>query len=650
MKIYIIILLCLVAIGCNQSPEEKGTNPNLAIDSLLNNEGRDTSGLKSLANSQDTPDTTRVRLLNKLALNLVDSQSDSAIIFANQALEMAKKISFKPGEAEALRIIGYYHMQNQEYGISNAHLNRSLAMWATLDNKGKQKNINALLGKIAEQLSNFPDALEHYLASLRFAEQLGDSLTAVDMRLNIGSIYGRMGQQEKSIPILESALRSYESMGDSLRIARACNNLGNVLDDVGRYIEARTYLNRAIMLVKAMRNPMGEAITLGSLANHFHFQAQYDSALIINKQILFLFEQIGDPFSLAAASINTGEILTLMKRYEEAKEYLNKGIEYAESVGAKQWLSNAHAALYDIANRQGDDASALKQYMLHIDYRDSITNEENTRKSVQVQMQYDFDKKEAETKAEQEKKNQHQRLIRNSIGGGLAISLLFLGVVWRQRNRISKEKARSEELLLNILPEEVAEELKANGSAEAVQIDQVTVLFTDFKGFTSMSEVVTPQQLVRDLNECFSAFDRITEKYGIEKIKTIGDAYMAAGGLPTPNNTHTSDVIQAAFEMRDFIELGKARKIEAGLPFFEIRIGIHTGPVVAGIVGVKKFQYDIWGDTVNTASRMESSGETGKINISGSTYQLVKDIFKCEHRGKIPAKNKGEIDMYFVEG
>ena len=165
-----------------------------------------------------------------------------------------------------------------------------------------------------------------------------------------------------------------------------------------------------------------------------------------------------------------------------------------------------------------------------------------------------------------------------------------------------------------------------------------------------MSNKLSPKDLVHDLNECFSAFDRIMEKYGIEKIKTIGDAYMAAGGLPTPNQTHAADVINAALEMHDFIETVKANKIALGLPYFEIRIGVHTGPVVAGIVGVKKFQYDIWGDTVNIANRMESSGEVGKVNVSQSTYELLKDRteFTFASRGKIEVKGKGEIEMYFV--
>jgi len=211
------------------------------------------------------------------------------------------------------------------------------------------------------------------------------------------------------------------------------------------------------------------------------------------------------------------------------------------------------------------------------------------------------------------------------------------------------EKQKSDDLLLNILPEEVANELKEKGTADAKQFEMVTVMFTDFKGFTQISEKLSPSQLVEEIHICFKAFDAIIAKHNIEKIKTIGDAYMCAGGLPVSNKTHAVDVVKAAIEIRQFMQEHLAQRKQANQEVFEIRIGIHTGPVVAGIVGIRKFAYDIWGDTVNIASRLESSGEAGKINISGGTYEYVKDKFVCTHRGKIEAKNKGQIDMYFVE-
>ena len=214
---------------------------------------------------------------------------------------------------------------------------------------------------------------------------------------------------------------------------------------------------------------------------------------------------------------------------------------------------------------------------------------------------------------------------------------------------VVKQKEKSDELLLNILPSEVADELKEKGYTTAKSFDEVTVLFSDIKGFTDVAEKLTAQKLVKEINIYFSAFDNIILKYGLEKIKTIGDAYIAAGGLPEKNQATAQNVIEAAIAMQRKIQELKQERILLNSPYFELRIGIHTGPVVAGVVGIKKFQYDIWGDTVNLAARMEQSGVPGKINISQHTYSLVKEKFNCIYRGKIEAKNKGEIDMYFVE-
>jgi class 3 adenylate cyclase len=223
------------------------------------------------------------------------------------------------------------------------------------------------------------------------------------------------------------------------------------------------------------------------------------------------------------------------------------------------------------------------------------------------------------------------------------------GELQEKNQLITKEKERSDKLLLNILPEEVAIELKDKGFANAQHFENVTVLFTDFQGFTKMSSALSPQELVAEINEYFSEFDKIVERNNVEKIKTIGDAYMAVGGLPAVNNTHANDVMNAAFEIQEFMNQKAAEKGATNLLYFKCRIGVHSGPVVAGIVGLKKFQYDVWGDTVNTASRFESNGETNRINTSTVTKNLLgNELYDFEYRGKIDAKGKGEMEMYFV--
>ena len=212
---------------------------------------------------------------------------------------------------------------------------------------------------------------------------------------------------------------------------------------------------------------------------------------------------------------------------------------------------------------------------------------------------------------------------------------------------IEGQKVRIEELLLNILPKAVSDELR-DTAATARRFNDVTVMFTDMKGFTTMAEKMTPEELVAELDECFVRFDHITSRYGIEKIKTIGDSYMSACGLPAPVECHALRAVMAAIDVREEMNRWHAEREGSNKAAWVLRIGLHSGPVVAGVVGKRKFAYDIWGDTVNTASRMESSGAPGEVNVSGTTYELVKNHFVCEHRGQVEAKNKGKIDMYFV--
>ena len=225
-----------------------------------------------------------------------------------------------------------------------------------------------------------------------------------------------------------------------------------------------------------------------------------------------------------------------------------------------------------------------------------------------------------------------------------------LNELYLSNEALVKEKNKSDGLLFNILPIEVANELKANGFYKARRFENVSVLFTDFVNFTGKSQLMEPEELVGEIDLYFKEFDSICKKYGVEKIKTIGDAYLAVCGLPIPKPDYAKKIILAALEMTMLVEEHNKQRKLLGKHFFDIRLGIHAGPVVAGIVGVQKFAYDIWGDTVNMAARMEQNSEPGKINISREVHNLVKteNYLRFETRGKILVKGKGDVDMYYV--
>ena len=354
------------------------------------------------------------------------------------------------------------------------------------------------------------------------------------------------------------------------------------------------------------------------------------------------------------------------KHYQDALDMALDGLAIAQ----KHRLRNEELDnLFPLASAYeglGKPAEALRYFKRYHELSDSLINTAAASRLTDAALTLDFQKQQladslitVQREQQAEVSLSKERARRNLLLIAGVIAVVFGSISYRQRRRTQKALKRSDELLLNILPEEVAEELKAKGHADAKHFDNVTILFTDFKGFTEASEKMTPQELVEELNTCFKAFDGIITARGIEKIKTIGDAYMCAGGLPDPKTSSPADVVHAALEMQAFMTSRKTERDAAGLPAFEMRVGIHTGPVVAGIVGVKKFQYDIWGDTVNTASRMESSGEVGQVNISEATYVLVREVkeardgkevaaFTFTPRGKVQAKGKGELAMYFI--
>lgn len=316
-----------------------------------------------------------------------------------------------------------------------------------------------------------------------------------------------------------------------------------------------------------------------------------------------------------------------------------------------------------ILNQQGRQLSQRTQQLLQqgklIGQKDSML----TKRELQLRFQEDQIKILEQEKALKIAEAEQERTVRNALLVGAGLLLVLAGLLWRliaTKQRANRELAqkntqldlareRSDELLLNILPSELVDELKVKGITRTRHHDEVTIMFTDFRDFTKISEQLSPVDLVEEIDYCFRHFDHIIGKYpSLEKIKTIGDAYLCAGGLPAAHPSHAHEMVAAALEIRDFIsELEKQRDRE-GKVAFQIRIGIHTGPVIAGVVGATKFAYDIWGDTVNTAARLESASEPGQVNISEATYLRVQNRFTCQHRGEIATKNKASMNMYFV--
>ncbi len=612
-------------------------------------------------------DSNKVSTLSFIGMSYRKFDSDKAISYGQESVALARKLKEKDILATAIYNLGNTYLRFEKYKEAMALFFEALEITRE---SGDKEGTAALLVNISNAYmvqSDYPHALEYLLEAIKLFEENGNKFGEGSSLLNIGNIYSELSDQKNALSYFKRALTVYEAIGNKLYIALAIGNIGSVYSDLGQYEQAMTFLEKSLVLYKEIGDPEGVERNLSNIGDIYLKKGDYKNALSNASEAFRIADELGSAENKGYDCLSLSKIylaiyndsknnatesvagVTKEKALSLAKQYVDTAVILLKEVGVLNTLSGAMEQLSKIDSIQGDFKSAFVNYKYFKLLNDSIFNIEKDKKITKTAMQYDFDKKEAAAKAENEKKSIRQRNIRNSITAGLAGALLFLIVVLRQRNRIAKEKQHSEELLLNILPEEVAEELKQKGSADAKQFEEVTVMFTDFKGFTQISEKLSPTELVNEIHTCFKAFDQIIGKHNIEKIKTIGDSYMCAGGLPIANKTHAADVVNAALEIQLFMQEHLMQRKKENKEIFEIRIGIHTGTVVAGIVGIKKFAYDIWGDTVNIASRMESSGESGKVNISGSTYELVKDKFTCTHRGKIEAKNKGQIDMYFVD-
>jgi adenylate cyclase len=593
-------------------------------------------------------DTLKANLYYALSKAYWNSDPKQALFFANKTLSLSKKIGYKKGIGNAFNSMGAIYMFKGDYIPAMELFQKSLTIRKKIkDMQGVAWSYNNI-GNIYSDQGNFSEALKNYIASLKIRDEIDDKNGIAASYNNIGNIYNKLGKNEEAIKNYEASLKIRKSIGYNGGIAECYGNIGSVYLKQNNYNEALKNQYAALKIFTTIEDKSGIAITYSLIGDINDRLGKYEESLKNYNDALKIYEEFEDKDLIAGSYNRIGNILTKQGNFTKAQEYLNRALIISEEIGSIENIKYGYGILTVLDSSMGNYKKALWDHKQYVYYRDSLINKENSKRIIQLQMEYDFDKKISLTKAAQEKKDAISRQLTIGLLVGLFAMLIFAVVFLIQRNKISKQKKKSDALLLNILPSEVANELKLKGHSEAKTFHNVTVMFTDFKDFTKVSEHISPEALVLELHTCFSAFDEILQKYKIEKIKTIGDAYMCVSGMPHLNPSHAKDMANAALDIMHFMNQRAKDKLERGEFCFEIRIGLNTGNVVAGIVGIKKFSYDIWGDTVNVASRMENSSESNKINISGSTYELVKNDFKCEYRGKINAKNKGEIDMYFL--
>lgn len=543
-----------------------------------------------------------------------------------QAISLAQHQSNLSAEAEARHIYSQtlYNLGKSIDAIEEIKL--AIELRKQTDEKAKISQSLNSLGIFLTEIGDYTSALESHFGSLRIKEELQDKRGIASALINIGSVYHRLHNSEQEMVMYERSLSIANEISDTRLVAYNHLNLGLLCAANGKTEEALRYLDNLDETFLSFGDKWNAVRALNNQGLIFFKSGENNKALERYELCYRLSTESQNTQGIVSSLTNIAEVKLQLGDADAAKECIDQLMPLAQKNDLKIYQQDALQILSDFYSNKNDYKSALEEFKKHVAIKDELINSQNLKQLGEMQLRYDLDRKEKEAEIHQLKNVELKETL----------------------DKLQEEKDRSEKLLLNILPEEVAEELKLTGSAKAKYFEQVTVMFIDIKNFTTISEQLSPEELVGEIDFLFRSFDKIIKRHGVEKIKTIGDAYMCAGGIPIPDLQNAENILKAAMEISGFMRaLISKRKKEHKL-FFEIRIGISSGPVVAGIVGSSKFAYDIWGDTVNTAARMEQASEVGRINVSGTTYSLLKNKFEFEHRGKINAKNKGEIDMYFL--
>jgi adenylate cyclase len=616
--------------------------------------------LKTLLQSAGE-DTTRVNILIALSKFYSRTYSKEAILYAEEARSVALKLHSKKDVALALKYIGMGYYFQGEYLETINYWQQSKAAFDSIGDKQGVANLLNNIGAIYFNQGDDNKAVANYLESLRVSEEINDKLRIATALVNLGAVYyNKKATHDLALEYYLKALPLSEELDDHDAIGTSAVNIGEIYLERDKDDSALYYFEKSLRAYQQSESG-NLSYTLNSIGKVYAKRKDFKTAISKQKEAFSTAKIHNARLEMAQSLLGLATTYELKKDFKSSAESYNEAMLIAEAIGANYELKDAYQGLANSYFQLSDYRKAFRYQTFFSTIKDTLYNAEMDKRLQAMTLTFDLEKKQGQIdlltkdKALQDLDLRRQKVIRNAAGiTGILLLILAIGLfnrykyVRRTKKIIEEEKERSEKLLLNILPVETANELKQKGSATPRHYDMVSVLFTDFKGFTKLAEKLTPQELVEELNQCFMEFDRIIDKHNLEKIKTIGDSYMCAGGIPVANNSNPVDIVKAGLEIKNYMDRLKSEREAQGKDYWELRIGIHTGPVIAGVVGKNKFAYDIWGDAVNTASRMESSGIPGQVNISGTTYDLIKDRFSCSHRGKVDAKNKGQIDMYIV--
>jgi len=646
---WIVLLLMMLKVVLQPKLNKMYKNIVLAIYLLIGfslNAQVNLDSLYTVWKDQKQLDSIRTRAYTDYIWDgFLFSQPDSAYVLAEELVSFGIDKHYLRAQYAGYTLQGVSWVNRSDFIKTLDYYNRALNIAEKMGERHALAVAYNNVGSVYHDMADYPKALDHYIKSLEFSET--NQMSAI--LNNIGRIYKKRDNYQKALEYYNRSLRINQLKGDLGEEANVLSSIGVLYRDQLDYPNALDYFTQCLEIYQQNNHQYGIADSYTKIGTVYYMQGESSTALDYYKKGLQIYEQIGTKDGIAVSLNNIGEIYLKQKAYAKALDYCQRGYEIALTTKSLIRKRSTCICLYQTYKAMGNDNKALHYFELLNAVEDSLETKEPIEKLQNMEFQ-------SETrliqKAHEEAIQQKERTRNISLIAG-AFFLLLAGsfyIRWRyvrkSKATIQIEKDRSDNLLLNILPKEVAQELKVSGKAAPKKYENVTILFTDFKDFTKLTASIPASKLVVELNDIFGQFDDIMDEFGIEKIETIGDAYLAASGLPLENSDHALRCVKAAFRMVEFLDQrNKNNEIH-----WEMRIGIHSGPVIAGVVGKKKFAYDIFGDSVNTASRIESNGEVGKVNISQSTYELLKNepdlVF--EHRGKIEAKGKGEIDMYFV--